>query len=400
MSHPYRPDVVLAPAWVAGRPETIERLNGLLAEAGLGRPLSAPPGSAPATTELVELPVHGDPVAIARATRRLADRSDVPVCLPDYESTAATVEDDARPEEHLYPYYQASGCKSGHGTVAWLPAPDYMMPPKPLRRPASQLPAGRPVVALLDTGVRKHDWLDEADGEPYWADAEGWTPLRAIPKVAGQESHGAASENPDFGSHWGHGTFLAGLVRLAAPDARILSLRVMSDAGRVSDLNAAHALNWLADRVHADERVDVVLTAFGRRRIGDDDEEMEPVRKALKRLADRGVPVVASAGNDGSDIPIYPAAFAVDPELTVVSVGAGASPTARARYSNHGGWVRQWDQGTNAVSTMPLTTTPENTTPDTGKGAFAYWSGTSFAAARYAGRLAQGLVPPPVRLPE
>ncbi len=393
---PYRPDVVLAPAWVAEHPETVERLNGLLAEAGFGRPLSPPAAPAPPAAELVELPVQGDPVAVARASRRLAGRpdADVPECLPDYECTAATVEDDARLEDSLYPYYRASGCKSGHGTVAWLPAPDYVMPPKPLRRPASQFPAGRPVVALLDTGVREHDWLVETDGEPYWEEAEGWTPPRTIPEVAGQESHGEESDGPDFGSHWGHGTFLAGLVRLEAPDARILSLRVMSDAGRVSDLNAAHALNWLADRVCDGRRVDVVLTAFGRPGVGEE-EEMQPVREALKRLADQGVPVVASAGNGGTDDPVYPAAFAADPTLTVISVGACASPTARAPYSNHGVWVRQWHEGTNAVSAMPLATTPV-----TVQGAYAYWSGTSFAAARHAGRLAQGLVPASVRLPD
>ncbi|MEK8103879.1 hypothetical protein NKG94_00105 [Micromonospora sp. M12] len=103
----------------------------------------------------------------------------------------------------LYPYFRASGCKSGHGTIAWLPAPDYVMLPKPLRRPASQLPAGRPVVALLDTGVREHDWLVEAHGEPYWEEAQGWTPPRTIPEVAGQESHGEETDNPDFGGHWG-----------------------------------------------------------------------------------------------------------------------------------------------------------------------------------------------------
>ncbi|MET8283129.1 S8/S53 family peptidase [Micromonospora sp. NPDC005174] len=381
------------PAWVAERPETVERLNELLAEAGLGQPLSPPVAPAPPAVELVELPVAGDPVAVARAIRRLASRSDVdvPECLPDYECVAATVEDDARPESTLYPYFRASGCKSGHGTVAWLPAPDYVMLPKPLRRPASQLPGGRPVVALLDTGVREHDWLAETDGEPYWEEAQGWTPPRTLAEVAGQESRGE-DDDPDFGSHWGHGTFLAGLIRLKAPDARILSLRVMSDAGRVSDLNAAHALNWLADRVGDGHRVDVVLTAFGRPLVGQD-EEMEPVRKALKRLADHRVPVVASAGNDGTDNPVYPAAFAVDPTLTVVSVGACATPTARAPYSNHGVWVRQWHEGTNAVSIMPLSTAPL-----VELGAYAYWTGTSFAAARYAGRLAQRLVPAPVRL--
>ncbi|WBB75902.1 S8/S53 family peptidase [Micromonospora sp. WMMD1128] len=394
---PYRPDVVLAPAWVAERPETIDRLNELLADAGFGRPLSPPAAPAPPDVALIEVPVQGDPVAVARASRWLSGRAEgVPECLPDYECTAATVEDGARREANLYPNYRAGGRKSGHGTVAWLPAPDHVMPPKPRRRPDRDFPAGRPVVALLDTGVREHDWLVEADGEPCWEEAEGWTPPRAIPEIAGQDGRGDESDEVDFGSHWGHGTFLTGLMRLEAPDAKILSVRVMSDAGRVSDLNAAHALNWLADRAGDGRRLDVVLTAFGRPG-SDGDEELRPVRKALERLADLGVQVVASAGNGGADDPVYPAAFAADPTLTVISVGARSSPTVRAPYSNHGVWVSRWHEGTHAVSTMPLATTPAAT-----GGAYAYWSGTSFAAARCAGRLAHRLAPAsaPVRLPE
>jgi hypothetical protein len=42
-----------------------------------------------------------------------------------------------------------------------------------------------------------------------------------------------------------HGTFLAGLIRLAAPDAQVLSMRVMSDLGQVSETNVVAALTWL-----------------------------------------------------------------------------------------------------------------------------------------------------------
>lgn len=380
MSRPYRTDIVLAPAWVAARPGEIERINELLAGTGLGRPLAPPPANPAPGIELVELPVSADPVAVRDALRWTADRGGeaVPELLPDFEHAAGTVDDNATRRD-LFPYYLASGRKSGHGTIAWLPAPEYEMPDPPQPGPASGFPGGRPVVALLDTGVKEHDWLAPVDGEPYWTEAQGWVPRRSIPEASGD----------DFGSHFGHATFLAGLIRLAAPDARILSLRVMSDAGRASDVNVAHALNWLADR-HGSVRVDVVLTAFGRPSAADD-PELQQVRQGLARLAKLRIPVVASAGNGGSDRPVYPAAFAVDPELTVVSVGARASAVERARFSNHGVWVSHWGAGTNAVSIMPVSTKPAD------RGGFAYWTGTSFAAASHAGALAQRMAAQPGR---
>ncbi len=152
--------------------------------------------------------------------------------------------------------------------------------------------------------------------------------------------------------------------------------------------------------------------AFGRQ---DDpgDHDLEKLRAPIKRLSERGVRIVASAGNDGAERPVYPAAFAAEPELSggsrraVLSVGALATPTERAPYSNSGPWVREWYRGTNIISIMPLTTRSSGDhLPDSGPAAaparghgYAWWSGTSFAAAIAAGKLAAS-VPPGQALPE
>ena len=82
--------------------------------------------------------------------------------------------------------------------------------------------------------------------------------------------------------------------------------------------------------------------------------------------------IVASAGNDGADRPVYPAAFATESKLScksqrsVVSVGALAGarrPRERAPYSNFGPWVTEWGQGTNIISIMPLTTSSADDHP-------------------------------------
>ena len=51
---------------------------------------------------------------------------------------------------------------------------------------------------------------------------------------------------PFYGSHYGHATFIAGLIRLEAPDARVLSMQMMNNAGKVEPVHVVHALNWLA----------------------------------------------------------------------------------------------------------------------------------------------------------
>lgn len=312
--------------------------------------------------------------------------------MSEREYNAGTVEHGAS-ESSLF---AADGKKSGHGTIAWLPAPSYEMPVMPPWPPAQR----PPVIALLDSGVQQHAWLPPDDQPRFLLKAEdyGWQP-----PVLGDDT------DDGYGSHWGHATFIAGLIRLAAPSAQVLSMRIMNSHGKIREQHAVDALNWLADHSGSAGGVDVdiVLLAFGRL-----DEPAEPdldqLRAAIAKLAGRGVRIVASAGNDGTEHPVYPAAFAVEPSLagSVISVGALATTVDRAPYSNVGPWVTQWRQGTNIVSIMPLTTKSSEEpapgfsstdAPGPGNG-YAWWSGTSFAAAtvagQVAGQLAAGLTPP------
>jgi len=291
--------------------------------------------------------------------------------------------------------FSASGKKSGHGLVAWLPAPAYEMPPSPPWQP----PPRPPVIALLDSGVQQHNWLPENGGPPFVVNAEdhGWSP--PMPPPDPEKHH----DDPHYGTHWGHATFIAGLIRRVAPGARVLSMRVMDGAGKVSERNVTSALHWLATTTTDEAKADIVLMAFGRRE-KPGDHDLENLRALIKKLADLRVPIVASAGNDGSDRPVYPAAFATEPKLvigsrpSVVSVGALATPTERAPYSNFGPWVHRWGKGTDVLSIMPLTSKGAGLQSVLGAGpppqpgdGYAWWSGTSFAAAVCAGELAARL---------
>ena len=372
----YRDDVILAPA-SALRPGEIDRLNRLLHDAGLGRPLRNPADSA---AEVAVLPVDGvDPMVVRDALRRVASQrgEDLPELTPDFQYAAHTVEDDARQRRAYY----ATGKPSGHGLMAWLSAPAYAMP----KAPAWRYVRRRPVVALLDTPVEPHAWLPRhTDDDRFLLDASDWRPVRIQEPAAGE-----------VGSHRGHGTFLAGLIRLRAPDARILPVRVMSDNGQVSNCDLVRALEWLVryNHDHDEHRVDVVCMAFGGR-LSVDGPDPKTLKPALEALRDQRVKIVASAGNDGSEQPTSPAVLATDPDLEscMVSVGARRSPTERAPFSNYGVWVREWGEGSNVISIMPMTIPADDDEMAADVDGYAWWSGTSFAAATCAAALAQPTV--------
>jgi subtilisin family serine protease len=137
----------------------------------------------------------------------------------------------------------------------------------------------------------------------------------------------------------------------------------------------------------------------------------------LEMIGECGTIVVASAGNDATARPMYPAAFAPWSDgggvsvrsdcLPVLSVGALNPDASTALFSNAGPWVRAYQPGAAVVSTMPplqggyepmARTTVfgqerEAIDPDDFTGGFAVWSGTSFAAPLLAGRLATQLLP-------
>jgi subtilisin family serine protease len=190
-----------------------------------------------------------------------------------------------------------------------------------------------------------------------------------------------------LGSHYCHATFIAGLIRIGAPDAQVLPIRVMSDAGAVSETNVIDALTWLMARMDSGQVVDVVNMSFGRPKDNGDDDDLPALRGVITRLHQRGVRVVVSAGNGHSSVPNVPGSFAAETGAPVVSVGAGVGPveSQRAPFSNYGDWVHAWRVGTDVISINPI---PQSD----GALGFAQWSGTSFSAAIVTGEFAQEVV--------
>jgi subtilisin family serine protease len=147
------------------------------------------------------------------------------------------------------------------------------------------------VVAVIDTGVdRCHPLLfghllsgglDLVDG-----DISPW------------ESRGGLDEDSDgeVDEAVGHGTFVASLVALAAPGAKILPYRVLDDDGGGTAFNLAIAL---ADAIA--RGVDVINLSLAYR------ERSAVVDLLLEEAERQGIVVVAAAGNDGAATLPFPA---------------------------------------------------------------------------------------------
>jgi subtilisin family serine protease len=173
----------------------------------------------------------------------------------------------------------------------------------------------------------------------------------------------------------GHGTFIAGLIGRLAPGAEVVVAQVLSTFGVGDDFAIAEVIAAL------DPRPDILNCSFGAYTA--DDEPPLAMTDEIAALVAAGSVVVASAGNDASCRPSWPAAL---PD--VVSVGALA-PFGIAPFSNYGPWVRACAPGFGVVSRF-FCKADDDLVKEYGEG-WAAWSGTSFSAPIVAGVLARAV---------
>ena len=222
-------------------------------------------------------------------------------------------------------------------------------------------------VSILDTGLLP----DAAADHPWLAGAQG------------------TEENPykgdgTIGPYAGHGTFVAGCLRCAAPRVSVFVERAfgIDTAGAIFESDIAPSLEDALDR-----SPDILVFTFTTSTRQDQslhtfDDIYERRIRYLK-----GLVVVVPAGNDGQRRPMWPAAYP-----WVISVGAlSASWRDRAPFSNFGGWVDVYAPGEDIVNAFPEGTY-ETIEPPIGQHrefhGMARWSGTSFSTPIVAGLIA------------
>ncbi|MDG4830811.1 S8 family serine peptidase [Solwaraspora sp. WMMD1047] len=225
-------------------------------------------------------------------------------------------------------------------------------------------------VGVCDTGI----WRHAGDYHPDWLD--GWY----LPESDDEDA--VYLYDDTLALQGGHGTFVAGVVRQAAPGVRV-DPEAALDATGIGDEEMLVAA--LAGLGHADPKrsaAEIVNLSLGGYTA--DDLPPLPLVNALAALP-KEVVVVAAAGNSGTDRPAWPAAL--DPVLAVGAVTRDQHGVTPAAYSNYGPWLDVCAIGdrssTYVKGQLLLPGLPA--TPFDG---FADWAGTSFATGHVSGRLA------------
>lgn len=208
---------------------------------------------------------------------------------------------------------------------------------------------GTGIVAVVDTGVDPHhaffagrlepavDWLtpggNGSENPGLTQNQLAWINPTTTPILERRFSQLAPGIMPAFErsrqivrvaslpAALGHGTMVAGAVRLVAPDARILPIRAFRSDGTGTLFDVIRSIHAAEDRGAKVINLSLNLYAYS--------PELDVT---CEEVSDRGIILVASGGNDGlTSIPSYPASFS-----KVIGVGSVGSNNLRSAFSNAG----------------------------------------------------------------
>jgi len=160
---------------------------------------------------------------------------------------------------------------------------------------------------------------------------------------------------PDFG----HGTMVAGLIHLVAPNARIMPLRAFGADGSATISQIVQAISFAVD-----SHVDVINMSFSLK------QDSPALAAALLQATNAGIVCVASAGNDGQAIQVWPAAYS-----NVIGVAGTNNFLSLSTWSNFGSLVTLAAPDEGLITTYPM----EH---------YAQVWGTSFSAPQVSGAAA------------
>jgi thermitase len=199
-------------------------------------------------------------------------------------------------------------------------------------------------IAILDTGVD----LDHPDLAGKIVISTNFTTSASANDVAGHGTHvagiAAASTN--------NGTGTAGL----GYNSSIMNVKVLGDDGSGYYSWVAQGIIWAADN-----GANVINLSLG------GSAASTTLESAINYAWNKGVVVVAAAGNSGASAPSYPAYYS-----NVIAAAATDSYDRLASYSNYGDWVDVAAPGSSIYSTLI-------------NGSYGYATGTSMSSPFVAG---------------
>ena len=139
--------------------------------------------------------------------------------------------------------------------------------------------------------------------------------------------------DPDDDDPDGHGTSVTGVIAARTNNGtgvagtcwrcRVMPLKVLDEFGNGFSSVVAESIVYAADN-----GADIINLSLS----GSADDRL--LEAAVNYAHGKGVVIVAAAGNDGTTLPAYPAAYD-----NVIGVGASTPDDTRVAFSNHGPWV-------------------------------------------------------------
>ena len=222
------------------------------------------------------------------------------------------------------------------------------------------------VVGVIDTGVdythpdlAANIWRNpaEANGQPgvdddgngYVDDVVGWD-FTDAPGFPDGGDYLTPDPDPSDEFSGGHGTEVAGIIAAVkdnhrgicgiAPKVKIMVLRAGTASGYLEEDDVIRAM------IYAQANgARIINMSFG------DKQVSSLFHDVLRYLWSKGVVLVTAAGNDGSQVPYFPAAF-----NETIAVGASTADDWLAGFSNYGNVLDLIAPGVNMLSTAPGST--------------------------------------------
>ncbi|WP_240421799.1 fibronectin type III domain-containing protein [Paenibacillus periandrae] len=201
-------------------------------------------------------------------------------------------------------------------------------------------------VALLDTGIGSHLDLNVKGGISF------------------------VENNRSYVDDNGHGTQVAGTLAAVnnhfgvvgtASKVDLYAVKVLDSSGVGDYAQVIQGIDWAIQN-----KMNIISMSFG------GSEDSKALHQAIKRAIDKGILVIAAAGNNGSSTenPLYPARFS-----EVISVGAVDKNLQKAWFSSTGEKIDLMAPGTDILSTSM-------------DGQYSVMSGTSMAVPHVTGSAA------------
>jgi len=176
----------------------------------------------------------------------------------------------------------------------------------------------------------------------------------------------------------GHGTHVAGTIAAVLNNgqgiAGLAQVQVMAEkglnaSGYGNEVDLAHAIY---DAVYKGAKI--LNLSWG------SNEGSELIHEAIQYAYAHGVLIVAAAGNGGSAMRMYPAAYS-----EVIAVTATDQSDLPADFTSYGDWVELAAPGVSILSTLPTSHVVLNDPPYSKNLDYDYLSGTSMASPHVAG---------------